>query len=145
VAKREFAEEFPFSELNTSPVGSGPFKVGQHFSHTLWYPCLIRFACLWQLRAWQAFLLVYDLKFYQSEQALADALGRGDVEAASGLSPNIANGWVVGANGILSKTTGSGKDAKTETLAFSLSTGNVPELRAAAEYLRQQWTTLGAQ
>jgi peptide/nickel transport system substrate-binding protein len=54
-------------------------------------------------------------------------------------------GWVLGQDGVLTKTTGKGKDAKTVRLAFSLSTGNVPELRAAAEYLRQQWSQMGAE
>ncbi len=56
----------------------------------------------------------------------------------------LASGWQIGQNGILQKTTGSGKSAKTVTLAFSLATGNVPELRDAAEYLRTTWEKVGA-
>ena len=49
-------------------------------------------------------------------------------------------GWKKNSNGIYelkSKT-------KTETLAFSISTGDAPELKKAAELLRQQWQALGA-
>jgi peptide/nickel transport system substrate-binding protein len=57
----------------------------------------------------------------------------------------LANaGWQPGPSGTLQKTTGSGKKAQTQTLAFTLATGNVPELRAAAEYLRTTWDSLGA-
>ncbi len=54
-----------------------------------------------------------------------------------------AAGWQPGPTGTLQKTTGSGKTVKTIMLSFSLSTGNVPELRAAAEYLRKVWSDLG--
>jgi peptide/nickel transport system substrate-binding protein len=53
------------------------------------------------------------------------------------------DGWKPGATGILQKTTGSGKSAQTVMLSFTLSTGNVPELRAAAEYLRKTWSAMG--
>ncbi len=55
------------------------------------------------------------------------------------------DGWQPGPNGILQKTSGSGKHAKTQTLSFSLATGDTPELRAAAQYLSSTWSTLGAQ
>jgi peptide/nickel transport system substrate-binding protein len=57
----------------------------------------------------------------------------------------IAKGWVEGAGGVLTKTTGKGKTAKTLTLAFDLSTADVPELRAAAQYLKDTWGRMGAQ
>ena len=55
-----------------------------------------------------------------------------------------AAGWVAGPDGIRTKQVGSGKTAKTETLSFSLATGDVPELRAAAQYLETTWGKLGA-
>ena len=53
-------------------------------------------------------------------------------------------GWALGADGILQKTIGAGKGAKTTTLSFTLSTGNVPELRSAAEYVQKAWERMGA-
>ncbi|MEI6864103.1 MAG: hypothetical protein WCK46_01895, partial [Candidatus Adlerbacteria bacterium] len=53
-------------------------------------------------------------------------------------------GWKMGPEKLMQKTVGSGKTAHTETLEFSLATGNVPELRAAAEYLRMTWEKVGA-
>ncbi|HVV38999.1 MAG TPA: peptide ABC transporter substrate-binding protein [Candidatus Paceibacterota bacterium] len=235
-------EEFPFSDLNTSPVGSGPFTVGSISRTPSGIPSSYQLRAFAKYALGEPFLSSFTLQFYQSEQALADALKNGDVEAASGLSPAmladmpeknvdrsalnrvfgvffnqnqsevlrdhdvrqaladsvdqnklveqvlggygtalsgpvppqilatidkdstsstaiqpatgdvalaaqqklLAKGWTIGPDGILTKTTGKGKDAKTVTLSFSLSTGNVPELRAAADYLRRQWTALGA-
>ena len=56
----------------------------------------------------------------------------------------IKKGWAAGSDGVLQKTTGKGKTATTQTLQFSLATDNVPELRAAAQYLRTQWEKMGA-
>ncbi|HVV15011.1 MAG TPA: peptide ABC transporter substrate-binding protein [Candidatus Paceibacterota bacterium] len=234
-------EEFPFSDLNTSPVGSGPFMVGNISRTPSGIPSSYELDSFRGYALGAPFLSSIVLSFYQSESALADALKQGDVEAGSGLSPamlsdipgaNIersalnrvfgvffnqnqsevlrdidvrraladsvdqdrlvkevldgygtplkgpippdilpgsapaatespattsadapviaaqdrltAKGWVKNDAGILQKTVGKGKDAKTTALAFSLSTGNVPELRAAAEYLRRQWGALGA-
>lgn len=51
-------------------------------------------------------------------------------------------GWKTGPNGIFQKTNA---ENTTKTLTFSLATGNVPELRAAAEYLRKTWGEVGIQ
>jgi peptide/nickel transport system substrate-binding protein len=56
----------------------------------------------------------------------------------------LAKGWVLGEDGVLSKTSGTGKNAQTTRLEFDLATANVPELRAAAEYLRVAWEAVGA-
>jgi peptide/nickel transport system substrate-binding protein len=55
----------------------------------------------------------------------------------------IKKGWKL-VDGVLQKTTGSGKTATTQTLSFSLATDNVPELRASAEYVKEQWERMGA-
>ncbi|TSC69675.1 MAG: Extracellular solute-binding protein family 5 [Parcubacteria group bacterium Gr01-1014_56] len=234
-------EEFSFSDLNASPIGSGPFRVLSVSRTPSGIPSSYQLRAFDNYALGKAYFSYLTLKFYQSEAALRDALERGDVEAASGLSPTsvssipeanimraplnrvfgiffnqnqsellrdidvrraleesidratlveqvlqgygtalegpippdilpretplraaaqnnatssdkatlaknklIAKGWKESADGTLSKTTGKGKAAKTTTLAFSLSTGNVPELRAAAEYLRQEWSKVGA-
>jgi len=236
------SEEFPFSDLNTSPIGSGPFKVSDIARTASGIPSAYALSAFGGYTLGKPYFSYINLKFFQSEAALAQALSSGIVEAASGLSPEvlppssevsvlraplnrvfgvffnqnqsevlrdldtrralessidrdtlvslvlqgfgtplsgpippdilpgntaatdtaptavatssdrafaakkalIAKGWKESADGTLSKTTGKGASAKTVTFAFSLSTGNVPELRAAAEYLRQEWTKAGA-
>jgi len=64
--------------------------------------------------------------------------------AAAARARLLSLGWVAGTDGVLQKTTGKGKTAQTTVLRFDLSTANVPELRAAAEYLRTAWEAAGA-
>lgn len=232
------SEEFPFSELNTSPVGSGAFVIKDIVRTSSGIPAsydLVPFSKYIPGRAYLSHLI---LKFYQSESALVAALRAGQIEAASGLSPAllpdmpgnvvvraplnrvfgvffnqneaevlrdidvrtalqmavdrqelvrrvlggygtpisdpvppsisvgasavtpsasstpagpaaakaylIKKGWKENDAGTLTKVVGTGKTASTKTLSFSLATGNIPELRAAAEYLRETWSAVGA-
>jgi len=45
--------------------------------------------------------------------------------------------------GIRERTKGKGKNVQTETLSFSLVTGDVPELRESAELLKKMWKEIG--
>lgn len=72
--------------------------------------------------------------------ASASAPSGGSVEKARDIL--LAAGWETGPDGIFEKS--SDKNTKT-VLSFSLATGNVPELRAAAEYLRKTWAEAGIQ
>lgn len=225
-------EEFPFSELNANPVGSGPYRVGSIERTASGIPSS------YELRPFGRYVggapyLSLTLRFYQSEDTLVQALEDGEVDAASGISPEklaglkgptIATtplnrvfgvffnqnqseilrdkavrralnasvdrndliqkvlggygtpliapvppsvlpagtstapagleaarqilengGWKLNEQGVLTKTMGKGSSATTQTLAFDLSTANVPELRAAAEYLKGVWGGLGIQ
>jgi peptide/nickel transport system substrate-binding protein len=49
-------------------------------------------------------------------------------------------GWKKNADGIYELKT----KAKTETLAFTISTGNSPDLKQSAEIIKNQWETIGA-
>jgi peptide/nickel transport system substrate-binding protein len=231
-------EEFLFSELNTQPVGSGPFKVKSITRSSAGIPASYDLVPFSNYLPGKAYLSHIVLKFYQSESAVVSALKAGQIEAASGLSPAllsdiegqtvlhsplnrvfgvffnqneaevlrdhdvrvalemavdrnelikrvlggfgtpikdplppsvnvfsnsgtasasttlsgieaakaylIRKGWTQANDGVFTKTTGKGSTASTKSLIFSLSTGNVPELRAAAEYLRQTWGAMGA-
>ncbi len=57
------------------------------------------------------------------------------------------DGWVKGADGFLTKTTTAAKKSggkkTTSTLAFSISTGNAPELTQTAEFIRQDLAAVG--
>jgi peptide/nickel transport system substrate-binding protein len=230
------AEEFPFSELNTSPVGSGPFEVSSISRSQGGIPSSYVLTPFAGYTLGEAYLSRLTLRFYQSESALLTALERGEVQSANGISPvslaqldqeNIVRaplnrvfgvffnqnqsevlrmrevrqalnesidrkdlvaqvlggygtplttpippallgnsseevstsstdpvvearaylegrGWTAGADGTLEKKTGTGKNVSTIKLSFTLATGNIPELRAAAEYLRAAWERVGA-
>ena len=231
-------EEFPFSELNAEPVGSGPYKVGSVSRTSSGIPSLYTLDSFNHYALGEPYLGRLYIHFYQSEGALLTALQRSEVDSASGISPGnlkdlpaadiktsplnrifgvffnqnqstvlrdravrfaldsainrtemvravlggygtplygpvppallggqapaegastsaqlaaaaqtklVAAGWKLNSSGVLQKTTGTGKKASTVTLQFDLATANVPELRAAAEYLRQTWGAVGAQ
>jgi peptide/nickel transport system substrate-binding protein len=61
------------------------------------------------------------------------------IEEARGILQKA--GWKLNEKGIFEKKT----KAQTSTLAFSISTGNVPELKKTGEILRDTWTKLGAE
>ncbi len=231
-------EEFPFSELNTMPIGSGPFTVKRVDRSASGIPTAYMLSSFNRYALGEPYLGSITLHFYQNEDDLISALKSGAVEAGSGVSPEalsrlkgfnvisapldrvfgvffnqnqaavlrdtavrkalndsvdradlvasvlsgygapvsgpipptisgetvtlgasstaayalalaartklMAAGWKEGPDGFLEKKSGSGKNASTATLAFTLATGNVPELRAAAEYLKKQWAKVGA-
>ncbi len=223
-------EEFSFSDLNTSPVGSGPFRLATIVRTPSGIPSMYELRPFLSYTGGRPYLSAIKLHFYQSEQALLDALKGGDIEAASGISPAslsqipdlpvrqaplnrvfgvffnqnqssvlrdrtvraaldraidrdtlidealsgyatalsgplpqaapednrdrnthieeartmLANAGWENKDGVLTKTSGSGKDAQTLELALTLSTSDVPELRAVAEELRQVWSAVGA-
>lgn len=229
-------DEFPFSELNQEPVGSGPYRLGSVERSGAGIPVLYTLRSFSRYALGAPYLESITLRFYQSEATLLAGLRGGDVDSASGLSPislgdlpqesiktaplnrvfgvffnqnqsavlrdktvraaldsavdrhdlvqKVLNGyglplqgpvpptlvgdstssatssatdlaaaararlatagWKAGPDGILSKTTGTGAKTQTTILEFSLATADVPELRAAAEYLRVQWQKVGA-
>ncbi len=229
-------EEFPFSDLNQEPVGSGPYELSSISRNSAGIPELYTLHSFNHYALGQPYLDTVVLHFYQNEGALVTALAQGAVDSGSGLSPGnladlpkssiktaplnrvfgvffnqnqsallrdkvvrqaldasidrqdlvnqvlqgygtplnapvpptllndvantqststsgdltaaahntlLAAGWKPGPDGILTKTVGTGAKAQTTTLTFDLATADVPELRAAAEYLRVQWLKVG--
>lgn len=225
-------DEFPFSTLNTEPVGSGPYIVSDITRSTSGVPSAYTLRANPRYALGEPYLTRLTFNFYQSGAALEQALRGGDIESASGISPEslknldsnvrtaplsrifgvffnqsqsqvlrdsavrqalsdaidrgalvqavlggygtpimgpvppvllsnsnppvttgspivaqqelVRAGWQL-QDGVLTKTSGKGKSATTQTLHFTLATADVPELRAAAEYLKQAWGQMGAQ
>lgn len=53
-------------------------------------------------------------------------------------------GWYLSPSGVLERKLSSKTSSSTETLRFTVSTGDVPELKKAAEYVRTVWQAVGA-
>ena len=68
-------------------MGSGPFKVHEHHPHARRHTHLLHLRSFSGYALGEPYLSSITLRLYQSEDALADALKSGEVEAASGLSP----------------------------------------------------------
>ena len=229
-------EEFPFSELNTSPIGSGPFQVKSVSRTASGIPSSYELRPFDDYTLGRPYLSSMRFNFYQNEEELIAALARGDIEAVSSVSPSLlpelpynhtersalnrvfgiffnqneaavlrdldvrvalemavdrealvanilggygtalsgpvppgvvvqsaakpaaaaedralaarehllSDGWETSEDGTLFKTTGSDEDEKTLQLSFTISTGNVAELRAAAEFVKEAWERMGA-
>src|SRR3989338_1722065 len=80
-------EEFPFSELNASPVGSGPYKVASVSRTSSGIPSLYSLDSFKGYALGEPYLSRLYIRFYQSEGALLTALQQGEVDSASGISP----------------------------------------------------------
>ena len=53
-------------------------------------------------------------------------------------------GWKMNNEGVMIKETKKGKTKSTQTLTFSLSTSNIPELKETAYNLKETWSKIGA-
>src|SRR3989344_7379593 len=75
-------DEFSFSQFNTLPVGSGPYKVGVVNRNEGGIPNYYKL-----VPAGESFLKKIVFRFYPSETELIKAYNRGEVESVAGLSP----------------------------------------------------------
>jgi peptide/nickel transport system substrate-binding protein len=79
-------EEFPFTTLNTNPVGSGPYDVVSVRENSSGIP--VEFT----LRAFEngvrvPFITHFVVRFYTDEEGLENALNKGEVRAGSSVNP----------------------------------------------------------
>lgn len=85
-------EEFPFSELNSDPVGSGPYKVTSITRTSGGIPLAYKLSANKSYALGEPYLSVLLLRFYQNESALAQALKNDEAESGSGLSAASLSG-----------------------------------------------------
>jgi peptide/nickel transport system substrate-binding protein len=81
------AEEFPFSQFNVKPVGTGPYKIdSQNFSNN-GLPNEYKLKSFSKYSLGRPFISNIVIKSYQTEKDLADAYKSGDVESMHSISP----------------------------------------------------------
>ena len=85
------ADEFTFSEYNISPVGSGPYKVTNVERNSVGVPSVYKLRSFTSYSGNEPYITHLTIRFYPSELDLVKALESGDVESASGLSPNLVS------------------------------------------------------
>jgi len=81
------AEQFPFSELNVSPVGSGPYKIKKVERNSSGIPQGYVLSAFNDYALGRSYIDTLAFRFYPSEEALILAYQKGDVEAMGGVSP----------------------------------------------------------
>lgn len=81
------AEEFPFSPLNTHPVGSGPFKIKSVTTDETGAASRYDLAPFKKYTLGISYLKRISFVFFPNTDALVKALNDGEVDAVAGLSP----------------------------------------------------------
>jgi peptide/nickel transport system substrate-binding protein len=81
-------DEFPFSNLNTSPVGSGPFRIASISRNSSGIPSSYDLRAFTNYALGMPYLSDIVLYFYSNEDEVVAALKSGEINTASGLSPS---------------------------------------------------------
>ena len=82
------AEEFPFSPLNTRPVGSGPYKVAGFDENATGAVTRYSFSSFDAFALGEAHIEKLHFLFYPNEEALIRAQNAGRVDGVAGISPS---------------------------------------------------------
>ncbi|HVU75483.1 MAG TPA: ABC transporter substrate-binding protein [Candidatus Paceibacterota bacterium] len=82
------AEEFPFSPLNTHPVGSGAFQVADSAIDSTGSATRYTLTPFNKFTLGQAYLKKITFLFYDNEDQLVQALNQGKIDAIAGLTPD---------------------------------------------------------
>ena len=80
-------DEFSFSQFNTLPIGSGPYKVERVERNSGGIPNFYRLTPFENVSNKAPFIKNLAFRFYPSEMALIEAFNTGEIESISGISP----------------------------------------------------------
>lgn len=81
------AEEFPFSSLNTHPVGSGPYKIYSSQTDSTGVAESYTLSSFKQFALHAPYLSKITFLFYQNEESLIKAYNYGSIDSLAGISP----------------------------------------------------------
>ncbi|MCR4281081.1 MAG: ABC transporter substrate-binding protein [Candidatus Kaiserbacteria bacterium] len=81
------AEEFPFSSLNTHPVGSGPYKIYSSQTDNTGVAQSYTLSSFKQFALHEPYLSKITFLFYQNEESLIKAYNYGSIDSLAGISP----------------------------------------------------------
>ncbi len=85
--KNVTADEFSFSQFNTLPVGSGPYKIEKVERNDGGIPNFYHLTYFGDGEN-RPFIQNFNFRFYSSEEDLLEAYNNGEVESLAGLSPD---------------------------------------------------------
>ena len=84
-------EEFAFSNLNTSPIGSGPYKVKNVKRNSLGLPLYYDLLAFKSYALGKPYITHLVIRFYPNETELVDAYSREEIESLAGISPQYTS------------------------------------------------------
>jgi peptide/nickel transport system substrate-binding protein len=85
------AEEMGFSNLNTRPVGSGPYKFYSVVLNESGLPTSMKLKTFGNFALGKSHITTFIANFYPNEKDRLDALDVGDIKAAGGISEDTAS------------------------------------------------------
>lgn len=80
-------EEFPFSQLNTHPVGTGPYRIHQIRTDATDVPTRYELVPFKHFALGEAYIKKFVFLFYTNEDALVAAYNAGTIDGIAGISP----------------------------------------------------------
>ncbi len=83
-------EQFPFSQLNIEPIGSGPFAISEINSNSYGFPTSYIFSPFKNYMLGTPFISSLKIKFYTNEDKLTRAYEHGEIESLGSISPTKA-------------------------------------------------------
>ena len=81
------ADEFPFSSYNTSPIGSGPYKVSNIKRNGSGIPVNYELKAFNNYTLGEPFITTLNFNFYENENSLSNAYTNGSIDSTSSLLP----------------------------------------------------------
>ncbi len=85
--KTASAEEFPFSQYNTKPIGSGPYKIDSITYTGSGLPSEYHLISNEKYSLGKPYITNITIKSYQNEKSVLTAYKNGDIESMHGISP----------------------------------------------------------
>jgi len=89
-------DEFPFSALNTEPVGAGPYSVSKITRDHSGVPTSYTLESFTSYAPQPAYIETVTFSFFSNETAAKEAYERGTIDSLGGLSPNTQEGLASG-------------------------------------------------
>jgi len=83
------SEEFPFSQFNINPVGSGPYKVDSIVYSDGGLPKEYKLTSFKKYASGRPYITHINIKTYANDKDLTDAYKKGDVISIYGISPQL--------------------------------------------------------
>ncbi len=80
-------EEFPFSQFNTKPIGSGPYKIDRITYTSSGLPSEYHLKSFNKFSLGQPYITNVTIKSYQNEKSIIDAYKSGNIDGLHGVSP----------------------------------------------------------
>lgn len=84
------AEQFIFSDLNSAPIGTGPYQIKTITKDKSGRPYIYTLSAFTQYTLGRPYLKTLTMRFYTNEESVLTALTSGEIENVNGISPSRA-------------------------------------------------------